>query len=289
MLVSHYLRMTDNEEQRTRTVWQRGVGLCSRRCVKEIAACCYVLVYVIALALVIDWAQSQPHSRAMASQVDLPAQTSSKASEWDKERMRLQYDTAVREIRKRIEFQNTLYLARYGLCGTLLTFILSSSLREVIARWLGLGRGAMPFPSGVLPRPTAPRGLRARFDGAYVVAGLWLATLVSTILDAQLAFNDSIIVQLGRWVRYSFEVFGGAIDGWETRFGHVCARAWKHARWSAYLMTALLLSMSLFVTWFALRRRLLASKPLLLEVSVSMLCGAAVTGVIAYTLWIQTL
>lgn len=247
---------------------------------RELGALLLVVGYLFALALpagLVFWWAVERDSCAVPTDIPAPL------DEWAKARLLEQYRAARAEITQRIDFQNSLTFYRLGLCGALLTFVLSSSLREVVSRWLGLPIVAARTDRG----QSRAHGVRARFDGAYVATALWLATLMSAILDIQLAFNDSIIRRLGKWTLCYFEVAGGRIPGWERCFCELDTSRWHHAQWASYSVTALLVVGSLCFTWLALRRRLLATRPWRLELAITSACVVAVAAAIGYGSWIH--
>jgi hypothetical protein len=200
------------------------------------------LALVAALVLQIDWvpvvgskeaAQSDPRLIDNAAQLLFLGK---------------QYDTAINEIHKRLDYEQVLFGLKFTLIGGILYTLIA-----FIKKDLSIEQDAKS--------PTVPARDESPLSGAsfdalgrspLAAAFFWASVVVSAIIDARIQFNAAFIATLGGWVRQveSVMLTQAPADGWEHYLrdrGLMSNASYPFVRMSWALVTWLLFAVTVFV------------------------------------------
>src|SRR5438874_562351 len=109
-----------------------------------------------------------------------------------------EYDTAINEIHKRLDYEQVLFGLKFTLIGAIMVALFKFMRGDVTASL------SPPAERPVGARPDdAPVGL-ASFDALgrspVGAAFFWASVVVAAIIDARIQFNAAFIATLGKWV-----------------------------------------------------------------------------------------
>lgn len=130
-----------------------------------------------------------------------------------------QYETAVSEIRLRLEHEHHLFLLSFTIAGAVLgyglgTYFFKGSLFRPEFEGAALEN---PKPSAAGQSGSMDKSSIRRSAETVLLLGCWGAVVAAAVIDLRRQFNADIIVQLGAWVQTVEEtVYRPQVHGWET-------------------------------------------------------------------------
>jgi hypothetical protein len=154
-----------------------------------------LIVMAIPLILILDvtrpFVKSSSEGRTSHSGHSAAAMQSHALTAAHRRFLEKEYDTAVREIRLRVDNEETLFALKFTMVGAVLAAMFYMHRRE--------DEGAPPS-----------------FRSPWAATCCWAAVLVGAVIDIRRQFNVDVMVQLGTWVHQVEDLLlPDAILGWE--------------------------------------------------------------------------
>lgn len=168
-----------------------------------------------------------------------------------------QYESAVEEIRRRIEHEHLLFIFKFTAIGAVLAVLLHS---------VG-GRG----------RGQSSDDFRQKLEESAFPIFLWSAVGISQVIDERMYFNVNMMKGLGCWLRtLETAMYGGVLDGWESFLSEKLTSILPSfmVDFDRFLLTYMLYIVALYATVFVGRR---------IDVRIAIFCVPASLALFAFS------